>query len=163
VVIVDFTNYPIDAFNPSDLNELVLLFVTTVPCHPVAIHFINVAPTYQFIINIIKTFMNEKIRKRVGPNLNFRLFQIQEFQFFQLFIHKTLEDLHQHVKPEDLPQEFGGTGGPFSEFVARWKQVVGENVDVLTNLQSYGIDETKRLPSETITIGHGSFRSLTID
>ena len=31
-----------------------------------------------------------------------------------IFFHNSLEELHKHVGPELLPEEYGGTMGPFS-------------------------------------------------
>ena len=31
-----------------------------------------------------------------------------------IFFHNSLEELHKHVGPEVLPEEYGGTLGPFS-------------------------------------------------
>ena len=36
-----------------------------------------------------------------------------------IFIHSSLQDLHEHVDPAILPEEFGGSAGPFDNALIR--------------------------------------------
>ena len=60
------------------------------------IHFINVPSYAIYFLNIVKSFLKEKMRKRI-------------------VIHKKIEDVKKEIDPKYLPDEYGGTAGSISE------------------------------------------------
>lgn len=73
-------------------------------CRPKYLEFVN-APIYvNVVLGIFKRFMSEKLRSRV--NVHF----------------KGLGSLHTIVDKENLPYEYGGTDGPFSDAIQYWSE-----------------------------------------
>ncbi len=67
-------------------------------CFPLwfrAVHVVNAPYVFTMAYNLIKPFLNESLKSRI-------------------MFHKSLEDLHEYVPKEILPEDFGGLTGEFN-------------------------------------------------
>ncbi|XP_068204372.1 alpha-tocopherol transfer protein-like isoform X8 [Palaemon carinicauda] len=119
------------------------------PMRPKGLNYINTPAAFDTVFNIFKSFMKEKMKKRVH-------------------IHGSdLESLYKQVPKECLPVEYGGTNGTIEEIKDYWLKRVDARRDWLLEDEKYGVDESKRpgKPKTTADLFgiEGSFRKLNID
>lgn len=119
------------------------------PMRPKGLNYINTPAAFDTVFNIFKSFMKEKMKKRIH-------------------IHGSdLESLHKEVPKECLPVEYGGTNGTIEEIKDYWLKKVDARRDWLLEDEKYGVDESKR-PGKAKTSAdlfgiEGSFRKLDVD
>ncbi|XP_071526879.1 alpha-tocopherol transfer protein-like isoform X14 [Panulirus ornatus] len=119
------------------------------PVRPKGLNYINTPAAFDTVFNIFKSFMKEKMKRRVH-------------------IHGSdLESLYKEVPKEVLPVEYGGTNGTIEEIKKYWLDRVDARRDWLLDDENYGVDESKR-PGKAKTSAdlfgiEGSFRKLTVD
>ncbi|XP_066978641.1 retinol-binding protein pinta-like isoform X5 [Macrobrachium rosenbergii] len=119
------------------------------PMRPKGLNYINTPAAFDTVFNIFKSFMKEKMKKRIH-------------------IHGSdLESLYKEVPRECLPVEYGGTNGTIEEIKDYWLKRVDARRDWLLEDEKYGVDESKRpgKPKTTVDLFgiEGSFRKLNID
>ncbi|XP_024873771.1 retinol-binding protein pinta-like [Temnothorax curvispinosus] len=86
-------------------------------CYPIRIQKINifnVPAFFNVIVEILKSFMTEKIKNR-----------------FNVYSHTT--DCFKDIPAEILPVEYGGTDGTIQELTEYWKKLIEENGGWLTH------------------------------
>ena len=82
-----------------------------------ATHVLNAPRLFTYLFNMLKPLYSEQMRVTDGAShftwkLSTHIF-VWRFQN-SIFFHNSLEELHKHVGPDLLPEEYGGTLGPFS-------------------------------------------------
>ncbi|XP_039314936.1 alpha-tocopherol transfer protein-like isoform X2 [Solenopsis invicta] len=101
-------------FTPFVLRNMVHTFQK---CYPMRYHKIvvfNTPKAFEVIIEIMKTFMSEKLKNR-----------------FHVYSHKhCFEDIPAHI----LPVEYGGTDGTLEELTVHWKKLIEKNRDWITKM-----------------------------
>ncbi|XP_013133477.1 PREDICTED: uncharacterized protein LOC106099464 [Papilio polytes] len=111
-------------------------------------HYVNTPSFFETIYNFMKSFLNEKNKKR-------------------LYVHTDLESLYQHVPKEVLPTEYGGNAGTIRELADNLKKKILEYSAWLDEEHLYGTDESKRpgkpKTAEELFGVEGSFRQLQFD
>nr|XP_045595424.1 alpha-tocopherol transfer protein-like isoform X6 [Procambarus clarkii] len=137
------------AFTPTFAKKASTLFQEGYPMRPKGLNYINTPAAFDTVFNIFKSFMKEKMKKRVHLHGN------------------DLESLHRQVPKEVLPVEYGGTNGTVEEITKYWLERVDARRDWLLEDEKYGVDESKR-PGKAKTSAdlfgiEGSFRKLTVD
>ncbi|XP_069187328.1 retinol-binding protein pinta isoform X1 [Procambarus clarkii] len=137
------------AFTPSMMKKSMVLWQEGYPMRPKGLNYINTPAAFDTVFNIFKSFMKEKMKKRVHLHGN------------------DLESLHRQVPKEVLPVEYGGTNGTVEEITKYWLERVDARRDWLLEDEKYGVDESKR-PGKAKTSAdlfgiEGSFRKLTVD
>lgn len=105
-------------------------------------------PSYaNFMIEIFKQLMSEKLNKR-------------------LFIIKNSDELKKHIDPSLLPIEFGGTKTE-AQMLAEFLKFRDEKQDLLRQLFDFKVDWNKVPPEKFLSTDEhgtvGSFRKLEID
>ncbi|XP_035225600.1 alpha-tocopherol transfer protein-like isoform X3 [Stegodyphus dumicola] len=99
-----------------------MCFMNTVqdglPLRLTALHVINNPSIFGAVFKTVKPLLNAKIKKRV------------------YFHGNDLSSLHQFLPKEMLPEEFGGTQGPFGN--ARFYQSLLDNEEEYKKCQQYG-------------------------
>ncbi|XP_069978324.1 alpha-tocopherol transfer protein-like isoform X2 [Penaeus vannamei] len=119
------------------------------PMRPKGLNYIHTPAAFDTVFSIFKSFMKEKMKKRIH-------------------IHGSdLESLHKEIPKEILPVEYGGTNGTIEEIKNYWIQRVDARRDWLLEDEKYGVDESKR-PGKAKTSAdlfgiEGSFRKLNVD
>ncbi|KAK4297110.1 hypothetical protein Pmani_030445 [Petrolisthes manimaculis] len=119
------------------------------PMRPKGLNYINTPAAFDTVFNIFKSFMKEKMKKRVH-------------------IHGSdMESLYKEVPRDILPVEYGGTNGTIEEIKNYWLQRVDARRDWLLEDEKYCVDESKR-PGKAKTSAElfgieGSFRKLNVD
>ncbi|XP_069951885.1 alpha-tocopherol transfer protein-like isoform X3 [Cherax quadricarinatus] len=137
------------AFTPSLIKKSMVLWQEGYPMRPKGLHYINTPAAFDTVFNIFKSFMKEKMRKRVH-------------------IHGTdMESLYRHVPKSVLPVEYGGTNGTIEEITKYWIERLDARRDWLLEDEKYVVDESKR-PGKAKTSAElfgleGSFRKLNVD
>ncbi|KAK8734208.1 hypothetical protein OTU49_006058, partial [Cherax quadricarinatus] len=139
----------IASFTPSLMKKSMVLWQEGYPMRPKGLHYINTPAAFDTVFNIFKSFMKEKMRKRVH-------------------IHGTdMESLYRHVPKSVLPVEYGGTNGTIEEITKYWIERLDARRDWLLEDEKYVVDESKR-PGKAKTSAElfgleGSFRKLNVD
>ncbi|PSN57107.1 hypothetical protein C0J52_01295 [Blattella germanica] len=113
------------------------------------IHYVNVPPYADVLINFTRSVMKPKIAARIHVH------------------SKGLESLHEKVDKKILPQEFGGDAGPITDLWDAWKEKLVSYRNWFVEQEKLKADESKR-PGKKIDSGdifgfEGSFRQLTVD
>ncbi|MCL4140573.1 UNVERIFIED_CONTAM: hypothetical protein GTU68_002396, partial [Idotea baltica] len=75
---------------PSLVKKAMTIWQDGYPMRPKGLHYINTPPSFETVFSIFRSFMKEKMRKRVQIHGN------------------SLESLHKHISKEVLPIEYGG-------------------------------------------------------
>ncbi|RXG52335.1 Alpha-tocopherol transfer protein [Armadillidium vulgare] len=134
---------------PALVKKAMTIWQDGYPIRQKAIHYINTPSFFQAVFSIFKTFMKEKIKKRV-------------------YVHgNNMESLYEHVPKNILPKEYGGSNGTVQDIVDYWCENVNKNRKWLLEDEKYKVDESKRpgkpkTSSELFGI-EGSFRKLDVD
>ncbi|XP_030375540.1 retinol-binding protein pinta [Scaptodrosophila lebanonensis] len=120
------------------------------PTRQKGIHFINVPTAFETGFNTLKSFFPGKIKSRVS-------------------VSSDPDAIFQHVRPEYLPKEYGGTKGTMQDIIAAMEAKILTYRDYFIESRNFGTNEKLRDISET-TIDYdshfgidGSFRKLDID
>ncbi|XP_071526866.1 alpha-tocopherol transfer protein-like isoform X3 [Panulirus ornatus] len=145
----DLTLAHVMGFTPPVVQKIMVLYQEGYPVRPKGLNYINTPAAFDTVFNIFKSFMKEKMKRRVH-------------------IHGSdLESLYKEVPKEVLPVEYGGTNGTIEEIKKYWLDRVDARRDWLLDDENYGVDESKR-PGKAKTSAdlfgiEGSFRKLTVD
>ncbi|XP_042874965.1 alpha-tocopherol transfer protein-like isoform X2 [Penaeus japonicus] len=137
------------AYTPAMAKKSMVLWQDGYPMRPKGLNYIHTPAAFDTVFSIFKSFMKEKMKKRIH-------------------IHGSdLESLHKEVPKEILPVEYGGTNGTIEEIKNYWLQRVDARRDWLLEDEKYGVDESKR-PGKAKTSAdlfgiEGSFRKLNVD
>nr|XP_045595426.1 alpha-tocopherol transfer protein-like isoform X8 [Procambarus clarkii] len=139
----------IAVLKPAFVKKAAMVLQEGYPMRPKGLNYINTPAAFDTVFNIFKSFMKEKMKKRVHLHGN------------------DLESLHRQVPKEVLPVEYGGTNGTVEEITKYWLERVDARRDWLLEDEKYGVDESKR-PGKAKTSAdlfgiEGSFRKLTVD
>ncbi|KAH8009489.1 hypothetical protein HPB51_018009 [Rhipicephalus microplus] len=97
-------------------------------CATKNIHWVNVPRYISAIYELALSMFSRKLQSR-------------------MFVHFEVSSLHEHIAPEILPLEFGGSI-PIKEMAAAWIKNLEEKRDLLMSLDHMGIDESKRPKKE---------------
>ncbi|XP_043467263.1 retinol-binding protein pinta-like [Leptopilina heterotoma] len=101
---------------PNVIKQLVHSWQSCYPFRIGYLYFIN-APIYvNVVLNVFKSFMNEKLRKR---------------------IHIHRKGIAEKISPNILPIEYGGNEGSISNLKDHWKKVAEENADWFSENEKY--------------------------
>ncbi|XP_064107324.1 retinol-binding protein pinta-like isoform X5 [Macrobrachium nipponense] len=135
--------------SPALVKKVMTIWQEGYPMRPKGLNYINTPAAFDTVFNIFKSFMKEKMKKRIH-------------------IHGSdLESLYKEVPKECLPVEYGGTNGTIEEIKDYWIKRVDARRDWLLEDEKYGVDESKRpgKPKTTVDLFgiEGSFRKLNID
>ncbi|KAK8375026.1 hypothetical protein O3P69_017775 [Scylla paramamosain] len=137
------------AFTPAHAKKSMVMWQDGYPMRPKGLNYINTPAAFDTVFNIFRSFMKEKMKKRVH-------------------IHGSdMESLYKQVPREMLPVEYGGTNGTVEEIKNYWLQRLDARRDWLLEDEKYCVDESKR-PGKPKTSAElfgieGSFRKLDVD
>ncbi|KAK8375017.1 hypothetical protein O3P69_017775 [Scylla paramamosain] len=152
VMVEDFNDFSIShltSLSPVTIKKMMTLFQDGYPMRPKGLNYINTPAAFDTVFNIFRSFMKEKMKKRVH-------------------IHGSdMESLYKQVPREMLPVEYGGTNGTVEEIKNYWLQRLDARRDWLLEDEKYCVDESKR-PGKPKTSAElfgieGSFRKLDVD
>nr|XP_034828422.1 alpha-tocopherol transfer protein-like [Maniola hyperantus] len=131
---------------PRQLKNLIQANQDAMPIRIKSVHFLNTPRFFETFFNVIKRFLNEKIKNRI------------------MIHNKNIETLHEHVAKEILPPEYGGSGESIQKNIAYWKKKVRKYNSFLEEDLKYGTDESKRPgKSQQVTAVDEPFRRLELD
>ncbi|XP_050697219.1 alpha-tocopherol transfer protein-like isoform X7 [Eriocheir sinensis] len=136
-------------FTPSIAKKAMVLWQDGYPMRPKGLNYINTPEAFNTVFNIFKSFMKEKMKRRVH-------------------IHGSdMESLYKEVPRDILPVEYGGTNGTVEEIKNYWLQRLDARRDWLLEDEKFCVDESKR-PGKAKTSAdlfgiEGSFRKLNVD
>ncbi|XP_069691387.1 retinol-binding protein pinta-like [Periplaneta americana] len=114
------------------------------------INYIHTPTGFETIFNLFKSFMKEKLKKRVHVHGD------------------SLESLQRQIPKRILPQEYGGDAGPVDKLVDEWKRKLEARRSWFLENEKYKSDEKKRpggrpKTQEDLFGVDGSFRQLNVD
>ncbi|XP_076029002.1 alpha-tocopherol transfer protein-like isoform X2 [Oratosquilla oratoria] len=137
------------SFTPAMAKKAMTLWQDCYPTRPKGINYINTPPGFETIFNLFKSFMKEKMKKRVH-------------------VHGSdLESLYKQVPRDILPIEYGGTNGSVDDITRYWAKKVEDKRDWLLNDEKFCVNESKRLgkpkTSSDLFGLEGTFRKLEVD
>ncbi|XP_011307961.1 alpha-tocopherol transfer protein isoform X2 [Fopius arisanus] len=121
--IFDMTGVSLDhalQMTPSVIKRLTHAWQGCYPLRIQSLNFVN-APVYvNLVINIFKSFMDEKLKSRT-------------------LVHKgsSKEFFETKVPQRLLPEEYGGSAGPLQNLINYWKSAVEENSPWLKSGEQY--------------------------
>ncbi|KAL1462784.1 hypothetical protein WDU94_014592 [Cyamophila willieti] len=122
-----------------------------VPCRLKKIIFINAPSMFDTLVMILKTFLNEKLRKR-------------------LYVYSgDHTNLYQHVPRHILPKDYGGDDLPIKELSDYWRGRLLKARDWFLDESIQQADESKRIGEFKHRLGQeifgleGSFKNIVID
>ncbi|KAJ2953519.1 hypothetical protein O0L34_g1122 [Tuta absoluta] len=137
--------------NPTLIRKMIVITQDSMPVRLKGSHHVNVPGSLDTIFALVKSMLNAKAKER-------------------LKIHKTYEDLLNHIPKEIAPKEYGGTGNSIAEINEYWVKKVQEYRSWMAYEETLGTDEYKRPgPAKTseqmfgVSGVQGSFRKLDID
>ncbi|UYV78272.1 TTPAL [Cordylochernes scorpioides] len=143
-------------FTTHNAARAVSLIQDSFPARFKAIHIINEPKVFDLIFTLARPFLSDKLKSRSMKYLQYHINKslwLPPFDWsgrmcnkrvigFQLYFHGTnLSSLHQHVPPELLPEEFGGTLGPFDN--REWAKVLLDSEDLFIRLNQYGFQASQ--------------------
>ncbi|XP_036333633.1 retinol-binding protein pinta-like [Rhagoletis pomonella] len=135
-------------FNAVLVKKVAVLGDKAWPYRPKGFHFINTPSSCEKVMNIAKSMMSEKIKKR-------------------FHMHPNLESLYKHIPKESLPAEYGGSNGTLEDGINTWEKKVLSYKEYFEEEAKYGTNEKLRrgspVNSESLFGIDGSFRKLDID
>ncbi|KAJ9594065.1 hypothetical protein L9F63_014508 [Diploptera punctata] len=120
------------------------------PIRHKGVHYIHTPSGFETVYNLFKSFMKEKLKKR-------------------LYVHgDNMDALYQHLPKKILPREYGGDAGPIDKLAAEWKRKVEDRRSWFLENEKYRSDEKKRpggrpKTQEDLFGLEGSFRQLSVD
>lgn len=134
---------------PGLMKKASTVYQDAYPVRPQGIHYVYPPPSFESMFNFIKSFMKDKLRKRIS-------------------LHgEKIEGLYEHIPQKCLPKEYGGEAGTIDELAAAWRAKVESHRDWLLADEARRSDEKKRpgrpKTSETLFGMEGSFRKLDFD
>ncbi|CAL1275138.1 unnamed protein product [Larinioides sclopetarius] len=111
--------------SPSFLYRCVRLVQDCVPCRAKGFHVVHEPFFINIIFNIVKSFLSEKLMKRI-------------------FFHgNNLKSLHQHIPASILPAELGGEIGPLNSHVKNMCNNLLDRENSYEKMNKYGFHEKK--------------------
>ncbi|XP_073813190.1 retinol-binding protein pinta-like [Musca autumnalis] len=134
---------------PNVVRKISTFAEDALPLRQRAVHIINASPTFDILLNMVRSLMPVKQQQR-------------------LFIHgSNMESLYEHIPLKYLPKELGGENSSFDEInKLQWK-VFQEYRDYFIENKKYGVDESLRENKSSdyaqIFGIEGSFRKLIVD
>jgi hypothetical protein len=153
MIILDLANVTLShmlQMTPTIIKKLTMLWQEASPLRQKAFHFINMpAAGPQSFFNLLTSFMNEKLKKRIFPHLNYK------------------ETMFEHIAQSSLPNEYGGSAGSVDELMVKWQTRLIGYRKYFEDENNFGVDEMKRLgraKNVNFLFGtEGSFRKLNLD
>jgi len=134
--------------HPAFLKKGIMLIQDGSPIRQKGINYINAPTAFLQVFNLIKSFMNEKMRSR-------------------LVIHPTFDSLYGVIPREMMPTEYEGSAGSIQSLTDEWEKKLLAYRDYFIEEENYGVDEKKRIgrpknPDSLFGID-GTFRQLQFD
>ncbi|CAH0713573.1 unnamed protein product, partial [Brenthis ino] len=134
--------------SPSTIKKFMICVQEAYPVKLKEVHVVNTTPIVERLVNFVKPFLKDKIRKRI-------------------FIHKDVKDIYNYIPREMLPKEYGGDCGTMDELQEKWTQKLIEYRDWFKAQEALIANESLR-PGKPTNYDElfgidGSFRQLAID
>ncbi|XP_052119460.1 alpha-tocopherol transfer protein-like [Frankliniella occidentalis] len=150
VVLFDARGYTLAhavGANPVLIRKAVSHVKRTYPARVTGIHVLFPPSFADRILNIIKSFLPEKLANRIHT-------------------HNSLESLLDHIPQDILPKDYGGQEASSDELCETWNQKLISYREYFLNTEKLQSNETLRLEKRkqnTFSNIEGSFRKLDID
>ncbi|XP_022908326.1 alpha-tocopherol transfer protein-like isoform X2 [Onthophagus taurus] len=111
--------------SPSLASKIVQIMVTHFPMKIKAIHIVNQPWIFDVAFNIMKPFLNDRMKERI-------------------YVHgNDMESLHKHIEPKFLPRRYGGVHD--DPCVKDWLEFFFTNPIILRELNSLGYTADKEV------------------
>ncbi|KAL4715158.1 hypothetical protein ACJJTC_012205 [Scirpophaga incertulas] len=151
-VILDMNNVGVSILSqwtPALAKKSISCFEKALPVRVKSNHILNTPTGFEAAFTILKTFLGEKLKKRIKVH------------------NQNYEAMHQDIPKNILPKEYGGDGSSTTELTDYWKVKVESYREWFLKEENCKSDETKRagMPKTTSELFgvEGSFRKLDVD
>ncbi|KAF5291263.1 hypothetical protein FQR65_LT11441 [Abscondita terminalis] len=125
-------------------------FYSAYPTRPKGAIFVNPPVYFEKFIATLKSWVPEKISKRV-----------------HVYNENNVNKLYEQVSIDSIPSDYGGNGPTIQELTDNWKKIVENHRDWFIEEEKYCSAEAKRIgkkyTSSDLFGVEGSFRKLCID
>jgi len=133
---------------PPVMKKATMIWQDCMPVRMKGMHYINMPSFFQTLFDLFKSFMKDKLKKR-------------------LHVHKNIEAAYELIPRDIFPEEYGGHGGKIKEIIEQTKNNALSNRQFILDEDNYFVDESKR-PGKPKTMEDlfgmdGSFRKLNVD
>ncbi|XP_053623850.1 uncharacterized protein LOC128682872 [Plodia interpunctella] len=151
-VIVDMKDVGVSILSqwtPALAKKVISCFEKALPVRMRSTHMLNTPTGFEAAYTIFKTFLGEKLKKRIQVH------------------NQDYEAMHKSIPKSVLPVEYGGDDGSLQELIDYWKVKVESYRDWFIKEEKAITDEPKR-PGKPKTSSElfgleGSFRKLEVD
>ncbi|VVC39727.1 Cellular retinaldehyde binding/alpha-tocopherol transport,CRAL/TRIO, N-terminal domain,CRAL-TRIO lipid [Cinara cedri] len=147
IMLLDLEHLSLSQFMsmpPSLIKNALNLCINSFPVSIKGIHYVN-SPSYiGQMISFFKMFLPNKIQKRI-------------------FVHDTLESLHQFIPKDVLPAQYGGTAGDYDDILKDWLEYGMANNEWLKNRPKADLSKWVGQPKIGELGVEGTFKKLEID
>ncbi|XP_045490785.1 alpha-tocopherol transfer protein-like isoform X1 [Colias croceus] len=149
VDLKDISLAAIGQWTPALAKKVITSFEKALPVRVKNMHLLNPPPGFETMFAFIKSFMSDKLKKRIHLH------------------NPPYENFHKEFSQEALPVEYGGKNGTIQELTDYWKAKVESYRDWFLAEESIRSDESRR-PEKPKTASslfglEGSFRKLDVD
>ncbi|KAJ6649743.1 Alpha-tocopherol transfer protein-like [Pseudolycoriella hygida] len=146
--ILDLANITmghITQLNPVLLKKAFMICQDSSPIRIKGIHYINAPKSFEHLFNIVKSILNEKMKKR-------------------LFMHSSMDTFYKMIPRKMMPIEYEGEAGSIQILVDEWEKKLLSYRDYFLD-KTFGVDENKRIGGATNPLLgiDGSFKKLEFD
>ncbi|XP_038215661.1 alpha-tocopherol transfer protein-like [Zerene cesonia] len=149
VDLKDISLAAVGQWTPALAKKVITSFEKALPIRVKNMHLLNPPPGFETMFAFIKSFMSEKLKKRIHLH------------------NPPYKTFHEQFSQESLPVEYGGKNGTIQELTDYWKAKVESYRDWFLAEEKIRSDESKR-PEKPKTASslfgiEGSFRKLDVD
>ncbi|XP_059059454.1 alpha-tocopherol transfer protein-like [Achroia grisella] len=151
-VIIDMKDVGVgilSQWTPALAKKAIACFEKALPVRVRGNHILNTPSGFETAFAILKTFLGEKLKKRIQVH------------------NQNYNNMYKSIPKSVLPKEYGGDDGTVQELTDHWKAKVESYRDWFLKEESVFSDESKR-PGKPKTSSElfgveGSFRKLEVD
>ncbi|KAL0849060.1 hypothetical protein ABMA28_013422 [Loxostege sticticalis] len=151
-VVVDMKGVGVSVLSqwtPAMAKKVVSSFEKALPVRVRGNHILNTPTGFEAAYTIFKTFLGEKLKKRIHVH------------------NQNYKAMHKEIPKSILPVEYGGEDGSIEDLIEHWKSKVESYRDWFLKEESARSDESVRLgtpkTSSALFGVEGSFRKLDFD
>nr|CAH7768952.1 unnamed protein product [Callosobruchus chinensis] len=150
ILIIDLANVKaghVVKFTPVHMRKASIIIEKVFSNRIKGIHIINAPAFVEPVINVLKSFLKQKLLNRIH-------------------VHNSQKLLLNHIPSEVLPKDYGGNEMPLEELNDLWLKKLEEYQERFDKLDTLRVNEQLRptpLKNDDVLGYHGNFQKLDVD